>query len=293
MQVAVTGATGFLGAAVVRSLVQQGHAVAGLTRSGDASRLVDVPWQPVRGDLADADARRRLLTGSDALIHLAWFTTPGAYRHGRENLDALAWTTALFAEAVDHGVGRVVGVGTCLEYAGTEQTRRVGSPLAPDSLYASCKHAAATVGAAIAKAADVSFAWARVFHVYGPGEGPRWLVPQVLAAVRDGRRFELSPGDQQRDFLHTADVGSAIATGAMSDHRGAFNVCSGEAISLRRFLEPLGPELVFGARPYGPAEAMRIAGAPATLHALGWRPRFDPASGLEHTRQAFMEGRPW
>lgn len=72
MKVLVTGATGFVGAHLVRALVQAGHAVRVLYRSGSKLRqLADLDLEAVQGTLADSAALERACAGCDVLFHVA------------------------------------------------------------------------------------------------------------------------------------------------------------------------------------------------------------------------------
>lgn len=109
MTVLLTGATGFLGSAVLRRLVAEGEAVRVLVRpSSDRRNLEGVDCEVVEGDLSEPESLRPAVAGCDALYHVAadyrlWVPDPDVLH--RVNVEG---TIALLCAAVEAGVSRIV-----------------------------------------------------------------------------------------------------------------------------------------------------------------------------------------
>lgn len=101
MRIFVTGATGYIGSAIVRELVDRDHYVVGLTRLAEkASYLRDMGVEPVVGDLRDTDAYRDAVMTADALVHAAIEESEARASIDRTAIDALLTATASGAARV-------------------------------------------------------------------------------------------------------------------------------------------------------------------------------------------------
>ena len=231
--VLVTGATGLVGARTLRPLADLGFEVVAVSRSAPAG----LGCRHVQADLLDPAAARAVVAAvaPTHILHCAWEVTHGRFWHAPENLDWVGATLALARAAVDGGVARFVGVGTCTEYDwsdGSVLPRRESDPAAPASLYATAKHATHQVLDRFFSRSPVAFAWGRVFNLFGPGEPPTRLVPSLLETLRSGRPYVCQHGQLVRDYMAVEDAGDALARLTASAVTGAVNIASGEAMSL-------------------------------------------------------------
>ena len=295
MTVLVTGATGFVGSHVVRSLVASGTDVAILVRAGASRQRLDGVVERVQvleGDLADGVAVERLLEGvrPEACIHAAWYAEPGKYLDSPQNLDSLRSSLDLIERLANAGCKHVVGVGTCFEYAMQDTPLTEDSPTGPFTLYAAAKLAFYLVAAQRAEQLGMGLAWGRLFYLYGPYEDERRLVPAAIKALRSGREFPATTGEQVRDYLHVEDVAAGLC--AMSHHRlsGVFNVSSCEPVTIAGLMRTLGellgrPELIrLGALPPRDWDPAYVCGDNQRLRTEAhWSPRYSLRDGLAQT----------
>jgi nucleoside-diphosphate-sugar epimerase len=229
----VTGATGFIGSAVVRRLLADGHSVVGVTSAGSGGdaraqwRKLDL-LQAGEGELAElvADA------GASHCIHAAWYTNHADYLVHEVNR---AWLPASIRLARACNDLRLTALGTCLEYdvSSAEPCAEESTPLAPETLYARCKR---ELFERLARA-EANIAWARVFFVYGPGDRAGRLIPKMLESFGRGKPAGPSFGGLRRDYVHVDDLAGQIVRIALGDVRGAINTGTGEAPTLSQVFD--------------------------------------------------------
>lgn len=281
----VTGATGFLGAHLVRALALQGALVVGVSRRDVASsdRL-----SYARVDLTDIDQVRRTLgqLRPDCVFHLS------SLADGRPDL-------ALVAPIMQAEVVATVNV---LTVAAEQRIARVVLPASleevepgatPHSPYAAAKTTTALYARMFSSLYGLPVVSARVFMAYGPGQ-PSWkLIPAVVLALLRGESPVVHSPDRLVDWIYVSDViDGLLRVGAAEGVEGqVIDLGSGELVSIRMVVETI--ERLIGCGPrarYATAcprnERVVKANLTAAMERLHWAPRVSLQDGLALTIDA-------
>jgi nucleoside-diphosphate-sugar epimerase len=268
-RVFVTGGTGFIGAYLLDALAAAGCEVLAQRRSAAPAAPAGVRWTTTPLDaLEPADLR-----SCDALVHLASVGISPRVASWQEclrwNVDA---TIRLAQVAHQAGVRRLVVAGTFAEYGRSADRYDfipTDAPLLPTTAYAATKAAAFVALGALAAELQLELCYLRIFSAYGEGQHESNFWPALRRAALAGQDFEMTPGEQLRDYIPVQDVAAAFAAAVVRPHvpRGlpwVQNVGTGVPVSMRAFAEHwwahwgASGRLHIGARPYRPNEQMRF-----------------------------------
>jgi UDP-glucose 4-epimerase len=294
----ITGGTGFVGANLVRRLLEEGHEVLLLVRPGHARwRLEDVQervrWVEV---VLDDEARlRRVLADlrPQWVFHMA---AHGAYAWERDALAIMRTNvmgTANLVEAcLEAGFEAFVNAGSSSEYGFKDHPPKEDEALAPNSRYAVGKAAATMYCTQAAVAAGAPITTLRLYSVYGPWEDPRRFIAQLVAQGLAGRLPPLASPDVARDYVHVDDVCEACLAAARGGCRpgAVYNVGTGVQTTLRQAVETARRVLAIETAPRWGTIADRawdtstwVSDSRRLRDELGWRLTVDFEAGLART----------
>ncbi|KXU29323.1 hypothetical protein A0J57_24135 [Sphingobium sp. 22B] len=291
-RILITGASGFVGAAVADLAVREGHSVTILVRNAASHRVAALASRcaVAVADLADNAAVVRALetTRPNIVIHSAWEGVGGPARASDLQLDNIRTTVALLDSAIASGANRFIGIGSQAEYGRHDRRIDESAPTEPFLLYGAAKLSACHLTRQRSAEAGIGFVWLRLFSPYGPGDNPNWLIPSVTTQILSGRTPRTSAGTQKWDYLHISDCARGILAAALTDSaQGIFNLSSGRAVTVRSIVERIRdlacPALAlrFGEIPFGPNQIMYLEGDCSRLTAAtGWTPRIAIEDGL-------------
>lgn len=238
--IAVTGATGFIGGALVNALAPTAR-VRALVRRNDAQteRLASHGIELAFGDLTDPATATRLVRGVDVVIHCA--AQMGLADRGRSHLVNVIGTERLARAARAARAGRFIYVSSISVLGGT---RRPENVLTEDDEPEHTDHLNAYAGSKylgecrLRDAAGGELPWTviRPTNVYGVGSGP-WF----RSWVRSIRRIPIAVGDVAIDVVHVNDVVRALCLATAQCHTGNHVLHIGhEMVKLNHYVQEIG-----------------------------------------------------
>jgi nucleoside-diphosphate-sugar epimerase len=215
MKVCITGGAGYVGAGLVKELLDAGHDVAvldGLIHGQHvvAADLAARGAELITGDIRDAAARHRALAGVEAVVHLAAIVGDPACaaRPALAESVNVDGTRALLADVAAAGIERFVFASTCSNYGrmtSGEDALDETAPLRPVSLYARQK-------VVIERQLPPGATGLRFATVYGVADRMRFdlTVNQFTRDLWLGRPLEVFGEQFWRPYLHVADAARAV-----------------------------------------------------------------------------------
>jgi nucleoside-diphosphate-sugar epimerase len=267
----VTGGTGFIGSHFLQEALHAGHEIIALRRPNSKTRIpLETQPQWLDGEL-DKEYPESL-QGCDALVHFAAHTPNPPY-DSYEN--CFYWnvtaTLQLFNRAMEAGVQNFVVAGSCFEYGKAAESYDkipVDAPLEPTASYPSSKAEASKALSAWATEKEIHLQILRLFHVFGEGENPSRLFPSLHRAAISGEDYQMTAGDQVRDFISVKQVAQQFLHAVTSDLPVAGvprirNIGTGNPQTVREFSEywwkkwEATGQLQIGVIPYRDNEVMR------------------------------------
>ena len=304
IRVLITGATGFIGSHLAERLVAEGAEVTlavepRASKANVASILDKVRVHEV--DLREGQTVQRLVRECQPskVYHLAavGVTDPGVDPTLAAQVNVLG-TLNLLEALSETNCDCFVNTGTCYEYGHNTPPMHEDQMADPINAYAASKSAAWLFCNMYHRTRGYPIVTVRPFTVYGPRQSERALIPQTIISALRGEDFEMTGGEQTRDFTYVDDVVEGYIRASLSKKAigQTINLGTGEERPIKdvvlKVLELMGSPVrpLIGALPYRPRDIRRLySDSSKARELLGWQSQVSLEDGLRKTIAWYTE----
>jgi dTDP-6-deoxy-L-talose 4-dehydrogenase (NAD+) len=243
LKILVTGATGFIGKYVVKHLLSFGYEIITTARKNPEEAVSCLPelknTHYIQKDLNDREENYySFFNKPDIAIHTSWEGLPNydELYHIERNLQSNYY---FIKSIISNGLRDITITGTCLEYGLLEGCLSENTNTKPCTNYGLAKDTLRKFVETLQNNYSFVFRWLRLFYPYGQGQQEKSLWGHMQNAIStNAKEFNMSPGEQLRDFFSVEKAAEYIVSTALQDEiTGIINCCSGKPMSVRRFAE--------------------------------------------------------
>ncbi|MGN0317908.1 MAG: NAD-dependent epimerase/dehydratase family protein [Lachnospira sp.] len=289
----ITGATGAIGSALIRELIENNIETLVFCREG-SERNRQIPQHPLISikycsleqlESIENDTGKEY----DVFYHFAWEGTTGSARNDmylqnqnvRYSLDAVG-------AANRFGCKKFIGAGSQAEYGRVEGNLKPDTKTSPEMGYGIAKLCAGNMTREYAHSLKMEHNWVRILSVYGPNDGVQSMVMSTIAKLQAGEVPQFTKGEQMWDYLYSGDAAKAFRLiGEKGIDGKVYVLGSGQAKPLKQYIEELrdvvapGAELGIGNVPYSTKQVMHLCADISELEDdTGWKPETKFEDGI-------------
>ena len=306
MNIIMTGATSFVGAATVRELLRRGHTVTAIARpassklgtilDGNEEALLSGRLLVTENDLSEPEQLlEKVRKPQDVFCHFGWGGSGSASRIDRalqeKNLE-ISLETIRTAKAL--GCKKFLFSGSQAEYGMHRDLITEETACEPKSLYGEAKLAMCEKGEKLCGELGLRYIHARIFSAYGPGDHPWTLVESCLDAFLNNREMSLGACTQNWNFLYIDDLARGMAALCEAEEttfegisNPVFNFGGAETKVLKDFVEEIHTlcggkgETRYNTRGENAEGLINLMPSIEKLKAVtGWKPEVDFKTGI-------------
>lgn len=237
----ITGGTGFIGNYVIQNLLQKNNTLVVVVRNKEKAKVfkwfnkVELVEMDIHQKIGKKDSK--IIEKCNSLIHLAWSGLPNFDKmyHVKKNLNL---QFIFLRKIIELGITDITVTGTCLEYGlieGELDPKMRTNPVVP---YAIAKDKLRKKLFQLNLENKFNLKWLRLFYMFGDGQSEKSILSQLQFALDNKKEiFNMSAGEQERDYLHVQDVARIIVDYAKNKENGIYNVCSGKSIKIKNLVK--------------------------------------------------------
>lgn len=291
MKIIVTGATGFIGRALCKEMLENNHDVTAVIRPGSKKReLLPQGVKVVELELDKLNELNELKEKFDIFYHLAWNGSSGDDRNDFyiQNSNITYNAEAVKAAKVC-GCKKFIGAGSQAEYGVVRNICTEDTNTNPFMMYGAAKLASYHMSNILAKQLKISFVWARIYSVYGIGENEGTLVNYMIKMLKKNKSPELSCCENMWDYIYITDCVRALRMlGECKRTEGIYNISNGNPKILKEFVKDIcdivnsSVEVKFGVKQSVEERTFWLEPNIEKIEKIGFYPKVEFKEGIKY-----------
>lgn len=245
-RVLITGASGFLGQAVIKKLSQCDEVEAVAVVSGRKEVCFASNILVEKANLLNPDACKQLIikTKPDCICHLAWGQEEEDFRHSHTNLAWLEASVRLLDIFATCGGKRFLFAGSSTEYDDKTGKLSETNRVVPMTLYGACKKSFAQIMKSYCQIEKIQYVDMRFFTIYGEGDSHSFgAIPQTINHFLRGESVICKSPQNIRDYIYVDDAADVVKTLIENNFCGSVNIGSGHPKMMRNVFEEIAKEM--------------------------------------------------
>lgn len=289
MNVIITGATGFIGTALCKEMINNGHSVTAIVRP-NSQKIGKLDNKVSIVELA-LDELDKLGGDYDLFYHLAWNGSSGADRNDFDIQNSnIKYTAEAIKAAKRCRCKKFIGAGSQAEYGVVHGICKEDSTVPnPFMMYGAAKLSSYHIGKVLADQLGISFVWPRIYSVYGVGENDGTLISYLIKTLKYGETAELSSCENMWDFMYITDCVRALRMlGESEKADGIYNVSAGKSRLLKEFVKEIKDiidsdgKVNFGIKKVDKKRTFWLEPDVSRLRSIGFRCKIRFNKGIQH-----------
>lgn len=268
-KILVTGAGGYIGRHVVKTLLDAGQEV--IASDLHLNDVDDRAQKIVTNIFEPGDGLFATLGSPDVCLHMAW---RDGFKHNSDNhMGDLSSHYRFIKTMLESGLKQIAVMGTMHEVGYWEGAIDENTPCHPASMYGIAKNALREATLMLAKEHNAVAQWIRAYYIVGDDARGNSIFSKLLQAAQEGKTtFPFTTGKNKYDFINVDELARQIAAVvSQSEVDGIINCCTGQPITLAERVEryikdnDLNITLDYGAFPDRPYDSPGVWGDAAKI----------------------------
>lgn len=296
----ITGATGAIGTALIKELVDRNIEVLVFTRKKSNRNVNIIKHNLVTIKFCSLEELKYVKNDSnkryDVFFHLAWAGTTGNDRNNSEIQNKNIVFSVDAAECAHRfGCKKIVGIGSQAEYGCKKKKLTSKTLCKPENAYGKAKLAAGKQLRKKCKQLNIEFNWVRVLSVYGENDSSNSLISYSISQMLSNNELNVTKCEQIWDYLNSKDAARALyGIAERGINNKTYVLGSGRTMKLKDYLEIIkkvtksSSIIKYGMKPYSENQVMFLCADISDIaNDTGWEPIIDFENGISEIIKSY------